>query len=55
MLGLMSGNDQAEPHEQRRAARTLTCINCGHKTRVKQAKAHQRDRILRYLGKSALR
>jgi hypothetical protein len=54
MLGLMSGNDQAEPYEHRRAARTLTCIDCGHKTRVQQARAHQRDRILRYLGKSAL-
>jgi hypothetical protein len=55
MLGLMSGNNQAEPHERWRAAGTLTCIDCGRKTRVKLAKAHQRDRILRYLGKSALR
>jgi hypothetical protein len=54
MLGLMSGNDQGEPHERRRAARTLTCIDCGHKTRVKPAKAHQRERVLRYLGTSAL-
>jgi hypothetical protein len=55
MLGLMSGNDPAEPHEQRSTARMLTCIDYGRKTRVKQAKAHQRSRILRYLGTSALR
>ena len=55
MLGLMSGHNQAEPHERRRAARTLTCIDCGRKTRVKQAKADQRERILRCLGKAALR
>jgi hypothetical protein len=55
MLGFMSGNDRAEPREQRRASRTLTCIECGRRTNVKHAHARRRDRILRYLGKSALR